>query len=124
MRDVEEFKEISAGGSTRVDVTVGPEMSIQVTADDNILPHVRTDVSKERLKIYVDESYSSNVGVDVKITVPELRWIRGSGFEWLYRLATEPRRLWKRYLRNNPRFVLGMLHQTLRPRRFPLEGLR
>jgi hypothetical protein len=54
-------------------------MSIQVTADDNILPHVRTDVSKERLKIYVDESYSSKVGVDVKVTVPELRWLRGSG---------------------------------------------
>lgn len=58
-RDVEEFKEISAGGSTRVDVTVGPEMSIQVTADDNILPHVKTDVTRERLKIYVDQSYSS-----------------------------------------------------------------
>jgi hypothetical protein len=78
-RDVAEFKEISAGGATRVDVTVGPEMSIQVTADDNILPHIKTDVAKERLKIYVDESYSSKVGVDVKVTVPELRWLRGSG---------------------------------------------
>lgn len=33
------------------------------------------------------------------------RWMMASGLEWLFRLATEPRRLWKRYLRHNPRFV-------------------
>ena len=33
------------------------------------------------------------------------RFVQHSGFEWLFRLATEPRRLWKRYLRNNPEFV-------------------
>jgi N-acetylglucosaminyldiphosphoundecaprenol N-acetyl-beta-D-mannosaminyltransferase len=33
------------------------------------------------------------------------QWIQQSGFEWLFRLGTEPRRLWKRYLRNNPEFV-------------------
>lgn len=33
------------------------------------------------------------------------RWLRGSGFEWLYRLFTNPRRLAMRYLRSNPRFL-------------------
>lgn len=33
------------------------------------------------------------------------RWMQRSGLEWAYRLATEPRRLWRRYLTNNPRFV-------------------
>jgi N-acetylglucosaminyldiphosphoundecaprenol N-acetyl-beta-D-mannosaminyltransferase len=37
------------------------------------------------------------------------RWIQQSGFEWLYRLTKEPRRLWKRYLGNNPRFVASIL---------------
>jgi len=32
------------------------------------------------------------------------RWIQRSGLEWLYRLASEPRRLWRRYARY-PRFV-------------------
>lgn len=32
-------------------------------------------------------------------------WMQRSGLEWVFRLATEPRRLWKRYLRHNPRFV-------------------
>ena len=32
-------------------------------------------------------------------------WMQKTGLEWLYRLATEPRRLWRRYLYHNPRFV-------------------
>jgi len=34
-------------------------------------------------------------------------WMQRSGTEWLFRLATEPRRLWRRYLRQNPRFVVS-----------------
>jgi N-acetylglucosaminyldiphosphoundecaprenol N-acetyl-beta-D-mannosaminyltransferase len=33
------------------------------------------------------------------------------GLEWAFRLVQEPRRLWRRYLRYNPRFVLGFLRQ-------------
>ncbi len=36
-------------------------------------------------------------------------WIQRSGLEWLFRLATEPRRLWKRYLINNTLFIALML---------------
>jgi N-acetylglucosaminyldiphosphoundecaprenol N-acetyl-beta-D-mannosaminyltransferase len=36
-------------------------------------------------------------------------WMQGGGLEWLYRLYREPRRLWRRYLRNNPRFVVEIL---------------
>ena len=38
-------------------------------------------------------------------------WMQRSGLEWLFRLATEPRRLWRRYLTNNPRFVWRLLLQ-------------
>lgn len=34
------------------------------------------------------------------------RWMQSSGLEWLFRLVTEPRRLWRRYLRHNPRFAV------------------
>lgn len=33
------------------------------------------------------------------------RWMQKIGLEWLFRLITEPRRLWKRYLKHNPRFI-------------------
>ena len=32
-------------------------------------------------------------------------WMQKAGLEWLFRLFTEPRRLWKRYLYHNPRFI-------------------
>jgi len=38
------------------------------------------------------------------------------GLEWLYRLSREPRRLWRRYLTQNPRFVIGFARQYLRAR--------
>jgi N-acetylglucosaminyldiphosphoundecaprenol N-acetyl-beta-D-mannosaminyltransferase len=48
------------------------------------------------------------------------RFIQRSGFEWLYRLVTEPKRLWKRYLVNNPLFILGILGQKLGLRKYSL----
>jgi N-acetylglucosaminyldiphosphoundecaprenol N-acetyl-beta-D-mannosaminyltransferase len=36
------------------------------------------------------------------------------GLEWAYRLVQEPRRLWRRYLRYNPLFVLGFARQYAR----------
>jgi N-acetylglucosaminyldiphosphoundecaprenol N-acetyl-beta-D-mannosaminyltransferase len=44
-------------------------------------------------------------------------WIQESGLEWAYRLAHEPRRLWRRYLRYNPRFVSLFALQLARERR-------
>ena len=39
------------------------------------------------------------------------KWMQSSGLEWTYRLAKEPRRLWRRYLSNNPRFVWGIVRR-------------
>jgi N-acetylglucosaminyldiphosphoundecaprenol N-acetyl-beta-D-mannosaminyltransferase len=41
-------------------------------------------------------------------------WMQQSGLEWFFRLATEPRRLWKRYLYNNPAFVWLALQELWR----------
>jgi N-acetylglucosaminyldiphosphoundecaprenol N-acetyl-beta-D-mannosaminyltransferase len=40
-------------------------------------------------------------------------WMQKIGMEWLFRLLTEPRRLWRRYLYHNPRFVLLALADLL-----------
>jgi len=44
-------------------------------------------------------------------------WMGRHGLEWLYRLCREPRRLWRRYLFGNPRFVAAFARQYLRYRR-------
>jgi N-acetylglucosaminyldiphosphoundecaprenol N-acetyl-beta-D-mannosaminyltransferase len=36
-------------------------------------------------------------------------WMQRSGLEWAFRLGKEPRRLWRRYLRNNPSFVVRIV---------------
>jgi N-acetylglucosaminyldiphosphoundecaprenol N-acetyl-beta-D-mannosaminyltransferase len=38
-------------------------------------------------------------------------WIQRAGLEWLFRLVQEPRRLWRRYARHNPRFVAAFARQ-------------
>ncbi len=43
------------------------------------------------------------------------RWARGRGLEWLYRLAQDPARLWRRYLVTNSWFVGRVLRDRLRP---------
>jgi N-acetylglucosaminyldiphosphoundecaprenol N-acetyl-beta-D-mannosaminyltransferase len=40
-------------------------------------------------------------------------WMRNYGLEWLHRLASEPRRLWRRYLVTNILFIVGAARQLL-----------
>ncbi len=42
------------------------------------------------------------------------RWMQRAGLEWSYRLSREPRRLWRRYASQNPRFLAAFAHQYLR----------
>ncbi len=51
------------------------------------------------------------------------RWMQSAGLEWLHRLAAEPRRLWHRYLVQNPRFVWHATRQLLFHQRYdPADG--
>ena len=46
-------------------------------------------------------------------TVPEAPvWMQRSGIEWLFRLASEPRRLWRRYLVTIPLFAAFVLREA------------
>jgi len=47
-------------------------------------------------------------------------WVKRAGLQWLHRLMQDPRRLWKRYLLNNPAFLWHIAWQLLRLKRYPL----
>jgi N-acetylglucosaminyldiphosphoundecaprenol N-acetyl-beta-D-mannosaminyltransferase len=47
-------------------------------------------------------------------------WMKNSGLQWLHRLSQEPRRLWRRYLINNPIFIFKSLCQLARIKRYEL----
>lgn len=44
------------------------------------------------------------------------QWMRNASLEWLYRLALEPRRLWKRYLVTNTQFLFRLAKELASPK--------
>ncbi len=42
------------------------------------------------------------------------KWMQNIGLEWLFRLIMEPRRLWKRYIKHNPRFIALIILQLFK----------
>lgn len=48
-------------------------------------------------------------------------WMQRAGLEWLFRLGSEPGRLWKRYLVNNPWFVWLVVLQLLGLKSYDLD---
>lgn len=63
--------------------------------------------------IGVGAAFDIHAGVTTRAPV----FLRRTGFEWTYRLVKEPRRLWRRYLTNNPRFVALVLMEKVGMRR-------
>jgi N-acetylglucosaminyldiphosphoundecaprenol N-acetyl-beta-D-mannosaminyltransferase len=49
-------------------------------------------------------------------------WVKRAGMQWFHRLLQEPKRLWKRYLINNPKFILRILAQFLGLKKYSLTS--
>lgn len=49
-------------------------------------------------------------------------WLQAMGLQWLHRMAQDPKRLWKRYLTNNPRFLYLIAMQLLGLREYELTA--
>ena len=71
-----------------------------------------------RLMVGVGAAFDIHAGL-----LPEApRWMKNSGLQWLHRLYREPRRLWRRYLSNNPRFLWQIALQVAGIKRFELNA--
>jgi exopolysaccharide biosynthesis WecB/TagA/CpsF family protein len=49
-------------------------------------------------------------------------WMQNAGLEWLFRLVSEPKRLWRRYVYLNPAYLFLLALQALRLSRFAPDG--
>jgi hypothetical protein len=78
-RTVGDFKSISAGGAIELTVAVGSATSVTVSADDNVVPVIRTRVKGDRLIIDSKDSYDSKHPVRVAVTAPALTALELSG---------------------------------------------
>lgn len=59
---------------------------------------------KARVLIGVGAAFDMHAGLLPRAPM----WMQQSGLEWAYRIYQEPRRLWKRYLTTNPRFLINL----------------
>jgi N-acetylglucosaminyldiphosphoundecaprenol N-acetyl-beta-D-mannosaminyltransferase len=49
-------------------------------------------------------------------------WVKQAGLQWLHRLAQDPKRLWRRYLSNNPKFLWKISCQLMGITEYKLES--
>lgn len=84
-RDVQAFHSIRVAGGIELRVKVGKDQKLDITADEDFMPHVETEVRDGVLIIDTEEDedrswYESDQSVNVRITMPELQLldIRGA----------------------------------------------
>jgi hypothetical protein len=78
-RDAKGFDQVDVGGALQLDFAVGKDTSVEVTADDNILPLILTEVKGDTLKIYSKGNISTSNGMVVKVSAPNLKALTASG---------------------------------------------
>ena len=78
-RDVADFNKLKVGGVFDVEVSRGDKYSVEVIADDNLLPFIRTEVDGDTLSIYSDAKISKSSQLRVVITAPDIRKVKATG---------------------------------------------
>src|SRR5262249_44450978 len=79
-RTVGVFSEVGIEQGLTATIWVGAKTSVTVSADDNLLPLVRTEVKNGRLIVgLTDRHVTSSNGIRVNIITPELKAVGGSG---------------------------------------------
>ena len=81
IREVAEFDKLRVRSALHVNVTVGGEPAIVVTADDNVVSLVQTELKNNTLSIGMQENTSINAKnkIEVELTVPYLTELDSSG---------------------------------------------
>lgn len=78
-RTVDAFTKISSNGTFILNITQGSTQSLEIIADDNIIDKVNTEVSNDKLEIYLEDGNYKNTYLEANITVPELKGIKNEG---------------------------------------------
>lgn len=71
-RDLANFKAIKVSGVIQVEASAGKDFSIEVEADDNLLPLIETEVISGVLCLKTEESISTENPIHVRITAPNI----------------------------------------------------
>jgi N-acetylglucosaminyldiphosphoundecaprenol N-acetyl-beta-D-mannosaminyltransferase len=125
-RDIPEIK-IVGTIAPRVNVDAPLDMTtvgaVRATAPDLVfvaLGAPKQEIWSEQARAALSPAVLIGVGGSFDFLVGKQKrapaWMSRSGLEWLYRLGTDPKRLWRRYLLRDPKFAL-IVARALRDRR-------
>jgi Putative auto-transporter adhesin, head GIN domain len=78
-REISNFKAIEVGGIFQVEITAQKDFSVEIQADDNLLPLIKTEVDGGVLKIESTEKFKSKSPIIVKISAPNIEEMEVSG---------------------------------------------
>ncbi|MFN6962211.1 MAG: head GIN domain-containing protein [Pyrinomonadaceae bacterium] len=78
-RGVSDFSKIVVGGVFNVEIVAGREYSVEVTADDNLLPYIETETHGDTLDIRLTKRVSRHSELKVKITAPVIDGVESGG---------------------------------------------
>jgi hypothetical protein len=78
-REAKAFTKIDVSGGINVNLSIGPLKPLEVSAQENILPLIATDVEGDTLRIHSTGSYTSSATVLVTIVTPSLSAVTSSG---------------------------------------------
>ncbi len=102
--------------------------AVQIAAPDIVWVGISTPKQEMFMAKYLNRLHTTlMIGVGAAFDIHSERvkqapvWMQRNGLEWFFRFCQEPKRLWRRYLKNNPRFVGLILAQVFGLKRFDLE---
>lgn len=78
-RDVATFNKVSSEGVFEVTITESDIQSVEITADNNIMHRVRTEVVNNELRLYLDNNNYNNISLQATIYVQNINSIKNSG---------------------------------------------
>lgn len=79
MRQLSGFKKVEVGGVIQVEITAQKDFSVEVEADDNLLPMIKTEISGGTLKISTVRKLSTSNPIRVRISAPDIDSLDISG---------------------------------------------
>ncbi|MDB5138835.1 MAG: hypothetical protein JWR12_751 [Mucilaginibacter sp.] len=78
-RKVGDFKRMTISGGFKVVLKQDSSMAIKITADDNLLKYIKTEVSGDRLRIFSKRSLCNTGEIIVNVGVRNLDEVKASG---------------------------------------------
>jgi len=78
-RDLSGFKSIDVGGAFSVEIFAQQKFSVEITADDNIIPLIKTEISNGELQIGRKKRFSTKSRVKIRVYAPNIENLDISG---------------------------------------------